>query len=351
MADSAINNSEPWFKRMLPALSLMVLAPLIAEVLPGATRMSAIFVLPIEILVWGGAAVLIREVVRRLQLGWLNMLLLAMALSVAEECVIQQTSLAPMVIKLKGVEYARDFDVNYVYFLWALIYESLFVVLIPIGLVELIFRDQREQGWLNAAGISTVGLLFVPGCFFAWFTWTQIARTKVFHLEPYTPPPFQMAIAAASIALLIALATGPLRHQLARRSNGLHPPHPLALFLLSGIATIVIFGLTLLGFGISPTFPPLAAVMIGLTLIVLLIAFLPRFYAHKSWTTWHQVAILYGAILTNMAIFFVGFIGATPLDFYGKVIVDTISVVLLFWLALRMRSTGQNSHPMLRNAG
>ena len=307
--------------------------------------------LPIEILVWGGTAVLIREVVRRLQLGWLNLLLLAAALSIAEECLIQQTSLAPMVIKLKGVEYARAFDVNYVYFLWALIYESLFVVLIPIGLVELIFRDKREQGWLNGAGIATVGLLFIPGCLFAWFTWTQIARTKVFHLEPYTPPPIQMAIAAASIALLIALAIGPLRHRLARKSQGLRPLHPLALFLLSGIATIVIFGLTLLGFGISPTFPPLAAVAIGLTLIALTIAFLPRDDAHESWSTWHQVAILYGAILTNMAIFFVGFIGATPLDFYGKVIVDVIAVVLLLWLALRLRSKGQNSHPMLRNAG
>ena len=59
-----------------------------------------------------------------------------MALSVAEECVIQQTSLAPLVFKIKGVEYARAFDVNYVYFLWALIYEGLFVVFIPIGLTH-----------------------------------------------------------------------------------------------------------------------------------------------------------------------------------------------------------------------
>src|SRR5450755_2745325 len=92
--------AESRMLRVLPALSLMVLAPLIAEVLPGATRVTSIFVLPIEILIWGGGAVLIRFAVRQLRLGWLNMLLLAMALAVAEECLIQQTSFAPLVIKL-----------------------------------------------------------------------------------------------------------------------------------------------------------------------------------------------------------------------------------------------------------
>ena len=147
MSEAVRLEKESWLRRALPAVTLMVLAPMVAEVLPGATRISAIFVLPIEIVIWGGGAVMIREVVRRRRLGWLNMLLLAVALAVAEECLIQQTSLAPMVIKLKGAEYARAFGVNYVYLLWALVYESLFVVFIPIGLSELIFW-RRRRGWL-----------------------------------------------------------------------------------------------------------------------------------------------------------------------------------------------------------
>src|SRR3954453_13755689 len=112
MNNTTRHEAEPRFHRILPALSLMVLAPLVAEVLPGATRLSSIFVLPIEICIWGGGAVMIRFVVRRFRLGWLHMAFLGMALSVAEECLIQQTSLAPMVIKLKGEEYARAFGVN-----------------------------------------------------------------------------------------------------------------------------------------------------------------------------------------------------------------------------------------------
>jgi hypothetical protein len=47
----SISSRPSIWNRALPGLSLMVLAPLLAEVLPGATRFSSIFVLPIEICV------------------------------------------------------------------------------------------------------------------------------------------------------------------------------------------------------------------------------------------------------------------------------------------------------------
>ena len=75
---------------------------MLAEVLPGATRFSALFVYPIQVCVWGLGAVMIREVVRRRRLGWPSLLLLALVLAVAEEFVIQQTSLAPVVIQNSG---------------------------------------------------------------------------------------------------------------------------------------------------------------------------------------------------------------------------------------------------------
>src|SRR5882757_26153 len=135
-----------------PALLLMLLAPLLTEVLPGATRFSSLFVLPIEICVWGGGSLMIRYAVRRWRLGWTGMLLLAFALVIAEEFLIQQTSIAPMVIRLKGETYARTFGINYVYFMWALIYESTLVVFLPIALVEMIFPTRRERLWISKGG-------------------------------------------------------------------------------------------------------------------------------------------------------------------------------------------------------
>src|SRR5215831_6184230 len=143
------------------------MAPLLAEVLPGATRFSALFVFPIEMCVWGGGALAIRYAVRRWRLGWLNMLCLALALAIAEECLIQQTSLAPMVLQLKGKVYARAYGVNYVYLLWALVYETVFVVFLSIYLVELIFPSRREGVWVNKAGLVAVFFFFLLGSYLA----------------------------------------------------------------------------------------------------------------------------------------------------------------------------------------
>ena len=81
--------------RSAPALTLMLMAPLTAEVLPGATRFSSLFVVPIEICGWGGGAIMIRYAVRRWRLGRLNMLSLALAPAIAEECPIQQHGSIP----------------------------------------------------------------------------------------------------------------------------------------------------------------------------------------------------------------------------------------------------------------
>src|SRR6186997_699743 len=110
----------PLRRRIGPALTLMFLAPLVSEVLPGATRVSALFVFPIEVCIWGGGALLIREAARRFGLGWLHML-----------------------------------------FLWALGYEATFVVFVPIMLTELIFRSRRDEPWLRLAGVITVSIIFI----------------------------------------------------------------------------------------------------------------------------------------------------------------------------------------------
>jgi hypothetical protein len=134
------------------------------------------------------------------------LLFLGLALSVAEEFLIQQTSVAPMVIRLRGETWARAFDLNYVYFIWALAYESVWVVLLSTLATELMFPERRHETWLSRAGAIVTGILFLVGCFFAWFSWTQIARTKVFHQPPFTPPLHLILLAIVAFVLLVAAA-------------------------------------------------------------------------------------------------------------------------------------------------
>src|SRR4051794_31160726 len=99
--------------RMAPALTLAFLAPVFAEVLPAATRFSSLFVFPIEMAVWGGGAGMARALVRSRRLGWWSLLRLGRALSVAEELLMQQTSIAPMGGRVKGETWAGASDLNY----------------------------------------------------------------------------------------------------------------------------------------------------------------------------------------------------------------------------------------------
>lgn len=320
---------------LAPAITLMFFAPLVAEILPGATRFSAIFVFPIEVCVWGGGALLIRYAVRRRQLSWVSMLLLALALAVAEECIIQQTSLAPLVIRLKGETYARAWGINYVYLLWALIYESVFVVIVPIHLVELLYPSRRERPWISKGGLWVVIPLFLLGSLLAWFSWTRIARPKIFRLPIYTPPASQVILAVVVIFTLIAAAL----KKKPTPSQPLSPPAVIVLMLGAAIWSILLFGLVLLGFGIAPQFPPAAAIVGGTLLAIAGPLTIPRWKSHRRWQPLHIFALVLGILLGSMAISFIGFIGSAGPDLYFKIILDGIAVILLaIWAFKRVRT-------------
>jgi hypothetical protein len=191
---------------MAPALTLLVLAPVVAEVLSGATRISYLFALVPEIMVWGCGALIIREIVLRWRGGWTSVLLLALALSFAEEFIIQQTSIAPLPWLASAPAYGRAWGVNWIYFLYMLGYESVWVVLVPVQLTEVIFRARRRERWLRTRGLVIAGLVFLIGSFIAWFTWTQQARTVLFHAPKYQPPPALLAAGLLAIALLAVAA-------------------------------------------------------------------------------------------------------------------------------------------------
>jgi len=329
---------------LAPALTLMIMAPLLAEVLPGATRLSALFVLPIEICVWGGGALLVREAVRRRGLGWRHLLLLALALAVAEECVIQQTSLAPMILQIKGVGYARTWGVNYVYLLWALVYEPVFVVFLPVALVELLFPQRRSERWLGPVGLAVVSAFFLLGAFLAWFSWTRIARAKVFHVPVYNPPLLALALAVLVIAGLAWAALGGPRHRLAGASAPLGPPPAWLAGLLGAVWAVLWYGLVLLGFGIAPAFPPAVAVGSGLLLAGAPAILLPRWTAHAAWRPTHACAVVCGTMVGAMLVSFLGFIGALRLDLDFKIVIDVAAAAGMIMLARRVRqrvATGQ----------
>src|SRR5262249_13499577 len=281
--EMARGNDSPGRRRVAPVVTLLLLAPIGSEVLYGATRISAIFVLVPQVATWGCGALLIREAVVRGRRGWAGLLLLGVALAVAEECVIQQTSLAPMV-GLASREYGPALGVNWVYLLWALGYESVWVIVLPVRLSELIFPDRRKEPWVGKRGLILASLAFLLGSFVAWYSWTQVARTKVFHMPEYQPPIVYVLVASGSIVLLVAAAFGPWTSP---RSGGPRSGRPAPDPRLVG-AIAFLFGLpwsalVLLAYGAVPTVPFEMTLIAGVAWIGAILFLFVRWTSSPSW--------------------------------------------------------------------
>jgi hypothetical protein len=320
------------WQRVGPIVALLMLAPVIAEVLPGFTRVSMIFVVIPEVMTWGCGALLIRECTRRWRKRWPAMLLLGLALAVAEEWVIQQTSIAPLT-GLARQAYGRFWGVNWVYFLWALGYESVWVVLVPVQLTELLFPVRREQPWLRPRGLVIASGVFVLGAFMAWYGWTQRARVLIFHMPPYSPPLLYLAAAVGVIALLILTAyTLPSGRWLDRLAGSYSAPSPLLLALTVTVLGSAWAAFVLLGFGSRPDVPFPLALAAGVAWCGLTLFLMRRWTSSSTWGDPHRFAVVFGAVLGCMlggfVVFKIG--GALRIDWIGKVVLNAAAVAWLF---------------------
>ena len=325
-------------QRLAPTFTLLFMAPFVAEILSGSTRFRALFVFPIEMCVRGGGALLIRHAARRFRLGWAGLLTLALALAMAEETVIQQSSLAPLVIMLKGAVYARTFGVNWLYLPWALVYESVFVVFVPVCLTELIFHDRRDRVWMGNIGVCVTMLFFALGSVLAWFAWTHVARVKVFHQPPFVPPPTAIAISLAVIAVLIALAFGPLRRahlesRIAHATTRVPPPWLLALLAL--VWSALWYALVVIAFGIAPSLPPAIPFAAALLVAAAMLHFIPRWITSPHWQQRHAFWLCSGSVTGLMAASFAGFQGPPTADLGFKLATNLVALASLARLGWR----------------
>ncbi len=306
MSDPEIRTTSPDAKtpsgwsRSAPVAALLLLSPIIAEVLFGVTRISIIFLLIIQVGTWGCAALIIREMVRRRHRGWGAMLLLGLALAVAEECVIQQTSLAPLV----GIEpdhaYGRAFGVNWPYFLWALGYESIWVVLLPVQLVELLFPARRDEPWLGKTGLIISATVFVLASFVAWYSWTQLYLPSLPSHSAYKVPLSSVLIALTAIVLLTAAALGPKRSSRTDTAKTGTVPPPILVGLAAFGLAVPWFALIFLAYGSMPTLPVAVPMIGGLALAGFAFVLIARWSRSPAWRDSSRLALIFGATLASM---------------------------------------------------
>jgi hypothetical protein len=122
-----------------PALGLVFVAPLVAEFLLGNLPIKLLPALIVLAPMYGGGALLIREVVRRTGRGWPSILLLGMAYGIFEEAFTTQSLFNPNYLKLNlGLltpAYIPSLGIGAWWTLWMLMVHGIWSISTPIALV------------------------------------------------------------------------------------------------------------------------------------------------------------------------------------------------------------------------
>lgn len=306
--------------------TLVILSPFIGEILSGSTRTSILFVFIPEMMVWGVGALLCRELVRRWRAGGVSLLLLGLALSVAEEFIIQQTSLAPLPFPGSHADYGRLWGINLVWLLFMLGFESIWVVVVPVQLTELFFPKLANQPWLRLRGIIISSIVFILGCRIAWYGWTQQARPRL-HAAPYHPPLALLASGFALIALLI-IAAYLVRNFALPKAGDSRATVPA---WVAGLAAFVMgaawFEVIAQIFVPHPVQSFWAVIAVGVAWALLAFTLFVRWSSRQAWREIHGFSAVLGATLACMATPYLTISTWPKVDVIGKVFFDVLALV------------------------
>ncbi len=187
-------------RRVAPAVGLFFLAPLVAEFLLGNLPITLLPALVVLAPMYGGGAVLIREVARRRGLGWPSIVLLALAYGVLEEGLTTQSLFNPDYAgqHLLDDGYVPALGMGAVWTLYVLTLHTVGSVSAPIALVETLAYERRTTPWLGRLGLAVTALLFAVG----------VAVTTAMNLWawPYVASVPQLTGAVIGVVALVVIA-------------------------------------------------------------------------------------------------------------------------------------------------
>jgi hypothetical protein len=267
---------------------------------------------------------------------------MGLALSIAEEFIIQQTSLAPLPFPGANAAFGRYAGVNWVYFLFMLAYESVWVVLVPVKVTELLFPAAAEKPWLRTRGLIITCVSFLLGCRIAWYGWTQQALKRM-NVAPYQPPLFTIGLGFAAIFLLIACA-----HVLRRRAHSSavstrNAPNPW----LPGIAALVFstgwWLLMVQIFSPHPTASAPAVLALAAAWAILAGYLFCYWCSGSGWSEMHAWASALGAVLAGMLPGYLSLAGWTRLDLIFKVCTNIAALIGFAILLRKLRTRHGNA--------
>ncbi len=318
-------------KRVPPAIFLFLLAPVCGELLSGSAPPVEFFT-PLTFitlcLLYGGGAVLVREMAFRWRKGWVSILILGAAYGIIEEGLMVKSFFDSgwMDIGILG-SYGRWMGVNWVWTVELIIYHAVISIGIPILITTLLFPERKETTWVDKRLMIWIFAFFLLDVIFGFLALTS-----------YRPPlvPYLAALAAtAGLILLARYIPDPKPGQV--DSNAISRFR----FGLAGFITTILFFLTawaLPNFTLSPVVPILlfgCIVCVAGTLVW-------RMSGHGNWQSGQLAALASGILL-----FFIILAPLTEMDKarvdnpHGMALMGLVSLILLTLFNRKIRRLEQ----------
>jgi hypothetical protein len=311
-------------RRLAPVFTLFFLAPLIAEFFLGDFPIVLLPLIVVLAPMYGGGALLIREVVRRTGRGWPAILTLALAFGVLQEGLLTQSLFNPNYANLRLLDrgYVPLLGIGIPWTIFVLSLHTIWSISTPVAIVEESTLGRRTQPWLGRVGLSVTAGLFVLG----------IAITFVISYLSYKhfiARPGQLAVSAAIVVVLVVVAFL-LPRPVPGRAHG-PAPKPWLVFAITMAAGVSFMA------GMSGV-----VFWLGALLMLLPLAATGGLFGGWSrrpgWGRWHRFGLACGALFTfSWAAFLQGSSKGTADVVVNLVshIVYALGALAIAWLAVR----------------
>lgn len=328
-------------RRWRYAVALFILAPFVGEFLLGNTPVTAapwgLLLAPM----YGGGALLVREVGRRVG-GWPTLIMFAGAYALLEEGPVDQMLFNPSYLglddfsqfaPLPGLGISVSLTVS------SLVMHAVWSICVPIALVEAFDsgRSSQAEPWLGPVGLVVTTVIFIAG----------LALVALMNYEQHLFLASPLQLTAVSV-LILGLIAGGVVVGCRGRQGPVMPGHPepgtervaddpsasgapwlrwtgLVAFALSSVYWVIdILGPWFVG--------PWTVIVVKVALVGLTATTLASFSRRAGWGRRHRFAVAAGVLSTYV---WVGFVHAGEMGFgvwivvVGGVLCGLIAVVLV----------------------
>lgn len=195
---------------------LALFSPFVAEFLLGDQYLAGLAPAPQQVIqyvlyvgFYGMAAVLIRELARRLRIGWAGLLLLALGYGIFEEGLITQSLFNPHYLGLSLIEpgHIPGIGIGAPWTIFVITLHVVWSISSPIAIVEAFFGRGDPVGrgtepWLSRIGIVICLVIFVLAAALT------AAFSVLADVHQFIAPPGRLIAAALAVAIAVLAAIG-----------------------------------------------------------------------------------------------------------------------------------------------